>query len=758
MALPVLRRRRDLAQLRKEAEEQALTKALESVAVALLQEEQVKKGFLNGNAAQMPGTSWSNQGGTNSRLIARVTQKLAASFGRAPEDLEASLAAQGLSWGPPFPPGRPLDPFYGYARRPRTWDFAVGENVQLLPRWNRISFGTLKALYDAYDVAQIAVRHLINDVRSLDYQFVPPTNIAEDATDDIEAAEAFFRYPDRRQPFRAWLAEYLQDVLRYDAGTLYISRDELTNRPIALEVVSGSTIIPLVDFFGRPPRDEPDEGLLRDIDEKVKDVGGVWDGTTVPAFLQIIEGLPWGWHPADDIIYQPFNPMPDSQYGLAPLEAVLLTANTDIRFQYYFLQYFTEGTIPAGFMEAPADLSDMAQVQELQSAWDALMMGDQSKLRQIRWVPAGAKFTPLRDAKFDSEFPLYLMRRVAAAFGVTPNDLGFTEDVNKAVSETQVDVQWRVGTLPLVRHLEDMINAFIAEELELKACIQFDIGREIEDRLTTAQAEQIYIQCGVLSPDEPRMRLGKRISKDHPTPRYIDNGRAGPIPLLAVNSLAGKIDPTTYGPANDQELIDHPFVSAPGAAPVLGSKGHQQAQNATAAMQDNMLVQNDDPNAPQRAIQPDGSVQTKPRTPESALGLAPTGADGKQEAKEDQAQMAKVLADAFEVIDLLVKEVTGATDNTGGPGVHPTEGVTAETGIQGEDLLDGDDDAEKELVRKWRENARHRIAKGQVPRCFEDAPAHLVDAVWPDLQHARTRDEVDAAFAALGKVPAPAGA
>ena len=295
--------------------------------------------------------------------------------------MEAALAEHGLSWGPPFPPGRPLDPFWGYRRPPRTWNFSVGENVQLTPRWNRIAFPTLKAIIESYYAAQICVRHLINDVRSLDYQFIPPQNVMEDATEDLVKAEEFFASPDKRQPFRAWLAEYLQDVLRYDAGALYIRRNE-ADEPIALEVVSGATIIPLIDFFGRPPADEDDSNAIPE---------GIWEGDVTPAYTQIIEGMPWVWLAEDDLIYQPLNPLPESQYGLAPMEAVLLQANTDIRFQWHFLQYFTEGSIPAGFMEAPPDLSDPAQVTEWQEAWDAVMLGDQSKLRQVRWVPAGAE-------------------------------------------------------------------------------------------------------------------------------------------------------------------------------------------------------------------------------------------------------------------------------------------------------------------------------------------------------------------------------
>ena len=495
----------------------------------------------------------------------------------------------------------------------------MGENVQLVPRWNRISFSTLKAIIDSYYAAQICVRHIINDVRSLDYQFIPPANVLEDATDDIAKAEEFFASPDKRQPFRTWLAEFLQDILRFDAGALYIRRNE-AQEPIALEVVSGQTVIPLVDFFGRSPADE---------DDATADPEGIWEGGITPAFVQIIEGLPWVWMTTEDLIYQRLNPLPESQYGLAPMEAVLMQANTDIRFQWHFLQYFTEGTVPAGFMEAPPDLSDPVQVQEWQETWDAVMLGDQSKLNQVRWVPAGAKFTAVKNSEFDKEFPLYLMRCTAAAFGVTANDLGFTEDVNRATGEVQVDVQFRVGTLPIVRHIEDIINLFILEHLKLRARIQFDTGQGTQHRLEIAQANDIYIKDGTLSSDEVRVSLGKRISREVPMPRYIDNTRAGPIPALALHSLAGKIDPTTYGPAKDQQFIDHPFISAPGAAPVIGAPEYQSSQNSTANMQTNMQLENSDSHSPtrqRRALEPPPIV--KPTTgggPPSPVAMANRG-------------------------------------------------------------------------------------------------------------------------------------
>jgi SPP1 gp7 family putative phage head morphogenesis protein len=744
MRVPVVTRRRE--QLRKSIEDEAIQTVAVALAKSIGDAGTAEKAFLTGNSAMMGNlgggaAAQMSQGGANNALIARVTQNLAGGFGKAPEELEVALAQQGLSWGPPFPPGRPLDPFFGYNRAPRTWDYSVGENVQLTPRWDRVSFNTIKSVYESYDVAQICVRHLINDVRSLDYNWEPIPGIKADVSEDIEQAIAFFDSPDKRQPFRTWLAEWLQDVLRYDAGTLYIRRNEAGD-PIALEVVSGTTIIPLVDFYGRRPEDETG----------TEEADDLFEGEIVPAFAQIIEGMPWVWLPADDLIYLPWNPLPDSQYGLAPLEAVLLSANTDIRFQWHFLQFFTEGTLPAGFMEAPPDQSDPNQIAHWQEVWDAVMVGDQSKLRQVRWVPNGAKFDAAKpDANnFDSEFPLYLMRRTCASFGCTPNDLGFTENVNKSSGDTQIDVQFRVGTSPLLRHAEDVINLFVKQHLKLRCRIHFDDGKETEDRVATATADGIYLDHGVKGVDEVRQDLGLHVDKSRPMPRYVNNTRSGPIPLLALESMAGKIDPETYGPSDQQQPVSTPFSTAPGPIPPQGSPEAINAAEHTAQNARDLVASTTGTPPPPVAEEDD--------------------AEGEGEGSDESAEKTLGWADVLALLD----DIEKGADNAGGPGVTQgaskattvtggTDGITVATGIQG-DGLDDDEDEEDAVkaayvalsLRRWRDNSRNRLRKGRAPRRFVDPnlPADVHDAVWGKLQRASSREDVDAAFAAVGKASA----
>lgn len=729
-------------------------KAIKAVQDAVAEYGPLRKSFLTGNAALAGGgmtaaaqpTSWNNTGNaTLNALQARISQNLNASFQKVSPELEGQLAQQGLSWGPPFPPGRPLNPFWGIRGPARTWDFAVGENVQLTPRWNRVSFQTLKALYDKYDVAQICVRHLIDDVRSLEVNWLPPKNCKDDVDADIQKAEAFWAYPDRRQPFDCWLAEWLQDVLRYDAGALFLRETEAGD-PYAVEIISGETIIPLIDYFGRRPADEEADS--------VED--GEIEGHVVPAFLQIIEGMPWDWLTSDQMIYQPLWPLPESQYGQCPLESILLSANTDLRFQWHFLQYFTEGTLTAGFMEAPPDLSDPAQIQAWQEHWDGLMLGDQAKLNQIRWVPAGAKFTDAKPgaSTFDASFPLYLMRRTAAAYKVTPADLGFTEEVNKASSEIQVDVQARVGRGPLIQYIEGVVNLITTQRLGLRARMQIDPGGEIEDRVAVAQAHSIYIEKGVESADEVRAELGKPIDKSRPFTRFIDNARSGPIPLLAIESQAGEVDAETYGRAEGQELVSTPYSSPPGALPPMGSPEQKAAGEHTAqAARDLVAATTGQP--PLDAVAESGAGAGS-----SPPGAAPADASAavSRETPDEQA-----VAKAIAAVEPLGWRAVLAVIDSFEKG-EVTAGITAATGIQGVDLKGTDDDDEDYEtaskaaavaveMRRWRENARNRLKKGRPMRPFASTVLSKAehDAVWLKLQKASSREEVDAAFAAVGK-------
>ena len=459
----------------------------------------------------------------------------------------AAAEASGQSFSSAFSPGAPLSPFSGIGGEPRAWEFPSGYNiVSRADRDHRVSFDVLKDLIDNYDIARMAIGHRIDDVRSLDWSLTPARGFKGDAEALMAEAYRILEKPEGPGsvlPFRAWLAKYLEDVLRYDAGCLFRRRNRL-GEVIGLKVVSGRSIAPTLDYWGDTPV------------------------TPAPAYVQFVNGLPWKWFTTDDLIYVPFRPQPDSAYGFAPLEAILLTANTDIRFQMHFLKFFTEGTVPEGFMSAPEGLSSPDQVAEFQAYWDAMLYGDQDAKHQLKIVPHGTTFEWPTSKDFDEKFPIYLMRKTAAAYHVTPNDLGFTDDVNRSSSEAQVDVQFRIGTMPLAQHVQDLLSAYLQNDRGLPLDFMFDTGQETDDRVSKAQAHKIYVDMGAESVDEVRGgELGYEIDNEHPVPRFIlGSATATPILLSSLFQQAGPTDAETAAPTDVAAL-----EAAPAPAPVAKS-------------------------------------------------------------------------------------------------------------------------------------------------------------------------------------------
>lgn len=529
-----------------------------------------------------------------------------------------------MNMGGNFTPGRPLQPYFGYSTPARAQDYPVGVNIATQGRaaWGKVSFDVLKALIDAYDVARMCVNHKIDELRSMELLFQPAHGVEDDVEDAIDAARMVLDKPDRELPYESWISKWLENAFKYDAAPLYKRRD-YNGDIVGLEVVDGRTIAPYIDDHGRRPK------------------------PPAPAYWQVIHGMVGTWFTTDDLIYTPFRPQEDSPYGLAPIESVVLTANTDIRAQWHFLQWFTDGSVPAGFMELPPDVSQPGQVREWQDHWDAMVMGDQAKLHQLLAVPNGSKFTGTKPAAFDAEFPRYLMMRTCAAFGVVPQDLGLIQDVNRANGETQVDIQFRVNTLPWVRWVEGTLTRYLQRDIGLPVKVSLDTGRDKEDRLQEAQAHQIYVEMGAESPDEVRVDiLGKKTDKERPTPRFFSTPRLGPVTLLAIEGAAGKTDPETFGPAKGQLILDQPYVPPISVVPTPGTTDDKASLAAVDAYQvqaRRALEGQQDPHRETEAQrEARGAAQQRPGTGDAPLKAVPQGSQDQQQASGAQQQEAPV--------------------------------------------------------------------------------------------------------------------
>jgi 2'-5' RNA ligase len=566
------------------------------------------------------------------RSRAAVTERavpVAKVFGPGvPPGIEAAEARAQMTPSSSFGPGTPIGPYDGYSRQPRSQNFVTGVNIATRPRTHeRVSFETLRSLIDAYDIASIAIWHRIDSIRSLDWQLIAAPHFQGDVSDAIPLGVKALKKPDRINSFSSWLAKWLFDVLAYDAGALYRLRNR-AGRCIGLLPFDGTTIAPLLDYWGNPP------GAMAAPGEELP-----------PSHVQYVNGLPWNWLTRDDLIYQPFRPRTNSPYGHAPLESILLNANTDIRFQLFFLQRFTEGNIPEAFAAAPETWSP-DQIEQFQEYWDGFMYGDQSRKHQIRWMPGGSKFAWSNEKEFSDTFSLFLMRKTLAAYHTVPADLGFTENVNRSSGESQADVQHRVGELPLDAYVESVLSDFLQDDLGLPLQFEFDKGEEQDDRLQVAQADEIYMRNAVIGSSEIReMRFGLPEPDGQVVPRGFFTERSGLIPLNSVLAVAGPIDPASAAPEPGAPLPHMVFGGVEGVLPNPPIKIPSLAE------------QEYGPSAMPPAPPPQPKMTDADATPE--LSATPVAKDGE-----------------------------GAAGNV-------TAGITAETGLFSYDL-DGQDDEDED--------------------------------------------------------------
>jgi 8-oxo-dGTP pyrophosphatase MutT (NUDIX family) len=222
-------------------------------------------------------------------------------------------------------------------------------------------------------------------------------------------------------------------------------------------------------------------------------------------------------------------------------------ANTDLRMQAFFLQFFTSGAVPESLLIAPEG-ADLDTLEYLQQTWDSYMSGDVTKRYGAFYLPNGTSMERTEIPTYPTDLWDKVMRLTVMQYNLLPINLGFTDGVNRATAGTQMDLQERTGTFAYASWLEEQMNFITQELLELEVEVKLDTGRDKEDRVKEAQAWQIYINSAIASPDEAREELlGLKTDPNESVGRFFAKGN-DIIPLSQLMAVAGQINPETGGP------------------------------------------------------------------------------------------------------------------------------------------------------------------------------------------------------------------
>ena len=370
-----------------------------------------------------------------------------------------------------------------------------------------IDFATLRRFSVQYDVARAAINRRKRQLNTLEWDIVAAEE--DDKTDykDIirPLKSEFKKIGGYRVRFRELLDTMVDDLLTLDAVAIY-KRPNMGGGLYGLQPVDAATIVLEVDEAGGTPM-PPDV-----------------------AYKQFIRGKEVAQFTADEMYYEMMNPRTYTPYGLSPIESLVIGISAALKSEIYNLHLLTEGNIPEGFFGVPEDWTP-DQIKEFQALWDAALSGDTRATSKLKFVPGGkgtgyqAAVKP-EDMKY-KEFQEWLMKKTCMLFEIQPQDLGFTDTVNKATGEVQQDIGLNAGLIPLAHFFEEIFTDVIQEDLGYTNLKFKYTGLDYTDEKYDAEVAAIKINSGQTTVDEVRRARGEEpLGVDKPfvigNPTFID--------------------------------------------------------------------------------------------------------------------------------------------------------------------------------------------------------------------------------------------
>ena len=343
---------------------------------------------------------------------------------------------------------------------------------------------------------------------------VPWDIVCEEETDvippevqkQIDHVKKFLDNPNtNKESFEQLIRKVIRDILEIDAGVI-VKVFNAKNEMVEIVARDGACFTKNPDIYGmityrqdiipakriradtdaeelRAQNSSNNPNLFNPNASGARDApGGLWGGAQAPevarehaAYFQYgwISGalpIPFGKR---EIVWLERNPRTDQVYGRSPVEILEETVQMLIYSMQYYLDYFNKNNVPKGVMGLEG-----ASAEELEAFGQAWKQQLQEKDAVGNWK-RNHNTVPLinRTPKFEKiEFSAqdldlitsqkWFFKMVWASFGVTPSELGYTEDSKKSTEIVQSQVFRRKAINPLLRLLEYHLNKEIISEFE----------------------------------------------------------------------------------------------------------------------------------------------------------------------------------------------------------------------------------------------------------------------------------------------------
>lgn len=359
--------------------------------------------------------------------------------------------------------------------------------------------------------------------------------------------ELFEQPNDMVESFRSWVEPIAEDTLVLDAGCIEKERT-LGGEIYGLHGVDGGKVF----------------------------VSTVWDGDP--------DEYRYYWMPVPtmsvpfkntDMVYIMANPRTYTVVGLSALETLRRVIDAELSGSEYNVRQ-VQNAAPDGIL----DLGEGArpeQVEAFKSYWLAEVAG-RGALAFIGGTK-NAKFVPFRSTNRDMQFlewQIYLVRKICAVMGLSPQDLGITFDINRATGDVQQELTEDRGLRPFLALHQDFFTREIVWDKSFGGrannwAFRF-VRLNIKESTQKASINKLalagmpWLSINTARMDEGRQPIGDPNDESNPYNKLMANTPLGLVTLEDIPTAKEITQPPDTGSQSDGATAPKTPASSGGKA------------------------------------------------------------------------------------------------------------------------------------------------------------------------------------------------
>ena len=416
---------------------------------------------------------------------------------------------------------------------PRKYEYQVATNLNLTQQ--EVPYQVLKSLAEQCDIIHRAIEIRVGDLVKQDWSF----DLSESAIAQIQAEQnvshakaarigrdkygeeinrltAFWKNPyvQSERSWSEWLTETLWQVFVYDQLCVY-PRYNLGGAVIGFDEIDAPTIKILLDNRGDVPH------------------------PPMPAYQQVLWGFPrgefvaspdsdgdfyntpgkYGEYKTDQLSVFIKNRRTWSPYGFSPVEEAIPAATLYLDRQAWMRAEYQFGSTPMTWMRTNSVELGLEKLSAYERILNDRLTGSTAERHRIKVLPDG--FDPVetrsQEERFKPEYDEFIIKRIAAIFGVTPSSLGVVARAGlgggKGAHDGESESSEMVSTKPMMNYITDIINSLSRRYLDADLNVTFVLqdSTTAANELEKAKALEMQLFSGQKTLNDVQGELGQAL-------------------------------------------------------------------------------------------------------------------------------------------------------------------------------------------------------------------------------------------------------